>query len=50
MRTVARFETDQLVEQVRKSTAEGFQVFCVVQSCGSGFVLHRRLVEAGPNH
>jgi len=38
---------DQLVEQVRKWTAEGLQVFCVEESCGFGFVLHRRLVDAG---
>jgi transposase len=27
--------------------AEGHQVFCVQESCGFGFTLHRRLVEAG---
>ena len=37
----------QLIEQVRKWVAEGFQVFCVEESCGFGFVLHRQLVEAG---
>ncbi len=42
-----KFTNDQLVEQVRKWIAEGFQIFCVAESCGFGFVLHRRLVEAG---
>ena len=30
-----------------KWVAEGFQVFCVQESCGFGFVLHRELVAAG---
>src|SRR5664279_2211849 len=38
---------DQLLEQVRKWVAEGLQVFCVQESCGFGFVLHRQLVAAG---
>ena len=38
---------DQLIEQVRKWVAEGLQVFCVQESCGFGFVLHRQLVAAG---
>lgn len=42
-----KFSNDQLVEQVKRWTAEGLQVFCVQESCGFGFVLHRRLVEAG---
>jgi transposase len=42
-----KFTPDQLVEQVRKWVAEGLQVFCVQESCGFGFVLHRRLVAAG---
>jgi transposase len=42
-----KFTNDQLIEQVRKWIAEGLQVFCVGESCGFGFVLHRRLVEAG---
>src|SRR5437762_1902856 len=37
----------QLVEQVRRWVAEGLQVFCVQESCGFGFVLHRQLVAAG---
>src|ERR1043165_6903441 len=40
-----KFTNDQLVEQVKRWTAEGLQVFCVQESCGFGFVLHRRLVE-----
>jgi transposase len=32
---------------VKKWVAEGFQVFCVQESCGFGFVLHRELVAAG---
>src|SRR5664279_4611928 len=42
-----KFTRDQLMVQVRKSVAEGFQVFCVQESCGFGFVLHRELVAAG---
>ena len=42
-----KFTNDQLVEQVKKWIAEGLQVFCVQESCGFGFVLHRRLVAAG---
>jgi len=36
-----------LVEAVRRWVAEGFQIFCVQESCGFGFTLHRQLVEAG---
>jgi transposase len=42
-----KFTNDELLAQVRKWVAEGFQVFCLQESCGFGFVLHRRLVEAG---
>lgn len=42
-----RFTRAELVAQVRRWVAEGFQVFCVQESCGFGFVLHRQLVEAG---
>ena len=42
-----KFTNDQLVIQVQKWIAEGRQVFCVQESCGFGFVLHRRLVAAG---
>jgi hypothetical protein len=42
-----KFTRDQLVAQVKKWVAEGFQVFCVQESCGFGFVLHRELVAAG---
>jgi transposase len=41
------FAPDQLVEQVRRWVAQGLQVFCVQESCGFGFVLHRQLVAAG---
>ena len=37
----------ELVVQVRKWVGEGFQVFCVQESCGFGFVLHRELEAAG---
>src|ERR1035438_4608375 len=40
-----KFTRDQLLVQVRKWVAEGFQVFCVQESCGFGFVLHRELVD-----
>jgi transposase len=42
-----KFTNAQLVEQVRKWVAEGLQVFCVEESCGFGFVLHRELVAVG---
>jgi len=42
-----KFTNDELVAQVQRWVAEGLQVFCVAESCGFGFVLHRRLVEAG---
>ena len=32
---------------MKKWIDEGHQVFCVQESCGFGFTLHRRLVEAG---
>ena len=42
-----KFTRARLVAQVQKWVAEGFQVFCVQESCGFGFVLHRELVAAG---
>src|SRR6266540_3095629 len=42
-----KFTPDQLVEQVKRWTAEGLAVYCVQESCGFGFVLHRDLVRAG---
>ena len=42
-----KFTRDQLLVQVRKWVTVGFQVFCVQESCGFGFVLHRELVAAG---
>jgi transposase len=42
-----KFTRPELVEQVKSWTAEGLQVFCVQESCGFGFVLHRQLVELG---
>src|ERR1039457_1569390 len=42
-----KFTREQLVAQVKKWVAEGFQVFCVQESCGFGFVFHRELVAAG---
>jgi transposase len=42
-----KFTREQLVTQVQKWVAEGFQVFCVQESCGFGFVLHRELLAAG---
>lgn len=42
-----KFTREQLVAQVHKWVAEGFQVFCVQESCGFGFTLHRQLVAAG---
>lgn len=42
-----KFTREQLVAQVQKWIAAGFQVFCVQESCGFGFTLHRELVAAG---
>jgi transposase len=42
-----KFTREELVAYVRQQVAEGFQVFCVEESCGFGFVLHRELVAAG---
>ena len=42
-----KFTPEQLVAQVRKWVAEGLSVYCVQESCGFGFVLHRQLVAAG---
>jgi transposase len=42
-----KFTPDQLILQVQKWVAEGLVVYAVAESCGFGFVLHRRLVEAG---
>ena len=42
-----KFFREQLVAQVRQWSAEGLQIFCVQESCGFGFTLHRELVAAG---
>jgi len=42
-----KLTSEQLIVQVRKWVAEGLVVYAVAESCGFGFVLHRRLVEAG---
>jgi transposase len=42
-----QFTRGELVAQVGKWVAEGYQVFCVQESCGFGFTLHRELVAAG---
>ena len=42
-----KFTPDQLVEQVQQWIAKGNAVYTVSESCGFGFVLHRRLVAAG---
>jgi len=42
-----KFTRAQLVAQVQKWVTEGFQVCCVQESCGFGFVLHRELLAAG---
>lgn len=41
------FSRAQLVAQVQRWVGEGLQVFCVQESCGFGFTLHRELVAAG---
>jgi transposase len=42
-----KFSRAELVAQVQHWVAEGLQVFCVQESCGFGFTLHRELVAAG---
>lgn len=42
-----KFSVPQLIEQVRSWSAEGLQIFAVQESCGFGFVLHHKLVDAG---
>jgi transposase len=42
-----QFTREQLLAHVRQLVAEGYQVFCVQESCGFGFTLHRELVAAG---
>ena len=42
-----KFTNAELVAYVRQQVAAGFQVCCVQESCGFGFVLHRELVAAG---
>lgn len=42
-----QFTREELVTHVRQRVAEGCQVFCVQESCGFGFTLHRELVAAG---
>ncbi len=42
-----KFTWAELVAQVQRWVAEGYQIFCVQESCGFGFVLHWELVAAG---
>jgi len=42
-----KFTCAELVAAVRQWAAAGLQVYCVSESCGFGFVLHRQLVRAG---
>jgi transposase len=42
-----KFTPDQLVDQVARWIKEGLAVYCVQESCGFGFVLHRKLVAVG---
>jgi transposase len=42
-----KFTPEQLILQVEKWVAEGVSVYAVEESCGFGFVLHRRLVAVG---
>lgn len=46
-RAPRKFTVDELVEQVRRWAAEGIAVYCVQESCGFGFTLHRKLEAAG---
>ena len=42
-----QFSPAALCQQIQRWVREGLQVFCVQESCGFGFGLHRQLVEAG---
>ena len=42
-----KFSRAELVAQVKEWVRAGFQVFCVQESCGFGFTLHRELVATG---
>jgi transposase len=42
-----KFTREELVAYVTQQVAAGYQVFCVQESCGFGFTLHRQLVAAG---
>jgi transposase len=42
-----KFTRPELVAQVARWVAEGYQVCCVQESCGFGFTLHHELVAAG---
>src|SRR5438034_5199979 len=42
-----KFSPDQLITQVKEWIGKGHAVYCVQESCGFGFVLHRQLVGAG---
>lgn len=42
-----KFAPQELATQVQRWVSQGLQVFCVQESCGFGFVLHRQLVAAG---
>lgn len=42
-----KFTSPELVAYVQQQVAAGCQVFCVQESCGFGFGLHRELVAAG---
>jgi transposase len=42
-----KFTPAELCQQIKRWVSEGLQVFCVQESCGFGFLLHRELVEAG---
>ena len=42
-----KFRADELITQVKEWIGKGHAVYCVQESCGFGFVLHRQLVGAG---
>jgi transposase len=42
-----RFKRAELVDQIRKWKEVGHEIWCVQESCGFGFVLHRELEAAG---
>lgn len=46
-RSPRKFTRQELADHVRKQVEAGFEVWCVQEACGFGFVLHHQLETAG---